>query len=371
MKIAQICPYDFSRPGGVKSHILSLSSQLSKLGHEVKIIAPNINKDLVAESNIVFFGKNRSLNFGGTKIDINIALGDEWRELRAFIRKEKFDVIHFHTIWNPLLPFQVRLLSLKGTKHIATFHDTPKSLWVGKTIMPLMARLIFPFIDQIISVSESQSKFINRFSSRDISIIPNGIDLDQFKGSITEKRYKNTLLFLGRLEPRKGVFYAIKAFEKLKTKNPDLKLIIAGDGDQRVEIESYISANQIQDITLLGFVSEIEKIKLLQQSSIYLATAIYGESFGIVLLEAMAAGIPMAGFANEGYKNIITPEISPYFKEPKDIIGLCEAAQSLFSNDSQRDNIALNGISQARDYDWKFIANDIENLYNQLIKNQT
>jgi phosphatidyl-myo-inositol alpha-mannosyltransferase len=363
MKIAQICPYDFSRPGGVKSHILSLSSQLSKLGHEVKIIAPNINKDLVAESNIVFFGKNRSLNFGGTKIDINIALGDEWRELRAFIRKEKFDVIHFHTIWNPLLPFQVRLLSLKGTKHIATFHDTPKSLWVGKTIMPLMARLIFPFIDQIISVSESQSKFINRFSSRDISIIPNGIDLDQFKGSITEKRYKNTLLFLGRLEPRKGVFYAIKAFEKLKTKHTGLKLIIAGDGDQRSEIESFISTHQLTDVTLLGFVSEIEKIKLLQQSSIYLATAIYGESFGIVLLEAMAAGIPIAGFANEGYKNIITQEMSPYFSNPKDLDSLVDSVDQLLSNQSLLDNLAKSGLHNVQKYDWRVISKEIEKLY--------
>ncbi len=363
MKIAQVCPYDFSRPGGVKSHILSLSSHLSKLGHEVKVIVPNIHKELINEPNIYFFGKNRSVNIGGTKIDVNVALGSEWRELKAFLKAEQFDVIHFHTIWNPLLPFQIRYLSLKHTKHVATFHDTPKSAWIGKTVMPIMAKLIFPFLDQIISVSKSQSRFISRFSKRKISIIPNGIDLDQFQPDETVMRLENTLLFLGRLEPRKGIFYALEVFKQLKKRHPKLKLIIAGDGDERTEVLKFIAKHQLKDVWLLGFVTEEEKIRLLRQATIYLATALYGESFGIVLLEAMACGTPVVGFANTGYKNVITEEMRPYFSEPQDEEGLIKATEAILTDSNIGTQISTLGLAEVKKYNWTHVAKQIEKLY--------
>lgn len=363
MKIAQVCPYDFSRPGGVKSHILSLSAQLRKLGHEVKIIAPNINSDLINESNTHFFGRNRSLNFGGTKIDVNIALGLEWHELKTFLKEEKFDIIHFHTIWNPFLPFQIRYLSQKNTKHVATFHDTPKSVWIGKTVMPIMAKFIFPFLDQIISVSQSQSKFISHFSSKKINIVPNGIDLDQFRTSNQIRRDENTLLFLGRLEPRKGVMYALQVFAKLKVKHPDLQLIIAGDGDEKSIVEAYIDNHNLKDVSLRGFVSEDEKVRLLQQATVYLATAVYGESFGIVLLEAMATGTPIAGFANDGYKNIVTEEMSQYFATPHDMENLTTATGQLLSSVELRYGLKILGLAEVQKYDWRAIAKKIAEFY--------
>lgn len=363
MKIAQVCPYDFSRPGGVKSHILSLSSHLSKLGHEVKIIVPNIHKELINEPNIYFFGKNRSVNIGGTKIDVNVALGSEWKALKTFLHSEKFDIIHFHTFWNPFLPFQIRFLSPKNTKHIATFHDTPKSRWVGENVMPLAARIIFPFLDQIISVSESQSKFINRFSSRPISIIPNGIDLEQYYQNGAVIRQDHTLLFLGRLEPRKGVFYALEVFKRLKEIHPQLKLIIAGDGDEKSQVRAYIDQHHLKNVWLLGFVTEEEKIRLLGQCTVYMATAIYGESFGIVLLEAMATGTPCAGFANEGYKNILTQEMLHYFPSPKDIKSLTNATEELLANKTLRTQVTTLGLEEVKKYNWSLVAKQIRELY--------
>ena len=368
MKIAQVCPYDFSRPGGVKSHILSLSKQLSLLGHEVKILAPNINSTQITERNIHFFGKNRSLNIGGTKIDVNVALGSERLALKSFLESERFDIIHFHTIWNPLLPLQVRWLSRSKTKHIATFHDTPKSAWIGKTIMPLMAKLLFPFLDQIISVSQSQSKFISRFSSRSIRIIPNGIDLDQFKTKNEAKPDENTLLFLGRLEPRKGVIYALEVFKRLKVTHPDLQLVIAGDGDERPLVKAYIDEHRLKDVSLLGFVSEEEKIRLLQQATVYMATAVYGESFGIVLLEAMAAGTPIAGFANDGYKNVITTEMSPYFAVPHDVENLVIATKELLSSVELKDQMTTLGLAEVQKYDWQILAKQIAKCYEDATK---
>lgn len=364
MKIALVCPYDFSRPGGVKSHIVSLSKHLTIIGHHVKIIAPNINAKMVEEHNVYFFGRSRSLNLGGTKIDINIALRDEKKTLKEFLKKESFDVIHYHTIWNPLLPFQI--LKYSNTKQIATFHDTPKSEFVGRWIMPAAAKGIFSFLDQIISVSKSQSAFISRFSKRKIHIIPNGIDLEEIKSiaPATSERDDDyfQMFFLGRLEPRKGAMHALKAFHELKERFPKMKLIMAGDGDGRAEIEKYIADQRLVDVELLGFVDEVTKYKLLKESDIYLAPALYGESFGIVLLEAMAVGTPIAGYANAGYKNVTTEEMMECFAEPGELAQFIKCIESLLSVE-KRSFLAEHGLEEVKKYDWEVVSKEVEKIY--------
>ncbi|WP_370090161.1 glycosyltransferase family 4 protein [Ekhidna sp.] len=364
MKIALVCPYDFSRPGGVKSHIVSLAKHLAMIGHQIKILAPNINVNLVEEKNVHFFGRNRSVNIGGTKIDVNIALGEEKKALKSFLEKEKFDIIHYHTIWNPLLPFQV--LRHSKTKQVATFHDTPKSQFVGDWIMPTVARGIFTFLDQIISVSKSQSGYISRFSKREIHIIPNGIDLEEIASIAPEKSSRNDeffqLFFMGRLEPRKGVMHALKAFHQLKLRYPKMKLVIAGDGDGRAEVEKYIADHSLQDVEMLGFVDEKTKYRLLKESEIYLAPALYGESFGIVLLEAMAVGTPIAGYANAGYKNVITHEMMDGFAEPEKLDQFVSCIENLIPS-PKREALAKHGLEEVKKYDWAEVSKKINSIY--------
>ncbi len=366
MKIAQVCPYDFSRPGGVKNHIESLSKYLRRLGHEVKIIAPAPN---VNQAEVYHFGRNRSLNLGGTKIDINIALGEEKDALKTFIDEEQFDIIHFHTFWNPALPFQIRRYS--KAKHIATFHDTPKSEWVGKTVMPLAAKMVFGYMDEIISVSETQSSYIRRFSNRKIHIIPNGIDLNSYNQAVEPiskfQDGKFNILFLGRLEPRKGLIYALESFKTLKQENPNLRLIVAGDGDEGLMAEQFISENQLEDIELLGFVSEEEKLQLLKTADLYLSPAIYGESFGIVLLESMAMGTPMAGFANSGYLNVLTKEQKRFFVKPEDTQSLTKSIYWLMQNEEEREVLKMIGENEVRKYDWKSISKNIQSIYHSIL----
>jgi len=366
MKIAQVCPYDFSRPGGVKNHIESLTKYLIHGSHDVKIITPLPDTN---QPNVYHFGANRSLNLGGTKIDINIALGKDRKALKNFLKEEKFDVIHFHTFWNPALPFQVRRYS--QAKHVATFHDTPKSEWIGKTVMPLAAKAVFNLMDAVISVSNSQASYINRFSKYPISIIPNGIDLEYYQQPIEpDSRFmdgKFNLLFLGRLEPRKGLIYALKSFKILKKENPDLRLIIAGDGDESVLAEAFIRENNLEDIELLGFVSEEEKLQLLKTADLYLAPAIFGESFGIVLLEAMAAGTPIAGFANAGYLNVLNQEQQKFFSSPKDLAGLTSYIRLLIKDQNTREQLISIGKKEVEKYDWKLLTEDILEVYRKLI----
>ena len=183
MKIAQVCPYDFSRPGGIKNHIIGLSRALRMMGNEVYIITPTASGAISEEFQGVFqFGKKRSTTSRSTKIDLSIALGGQAKSLREHLKREQYDIIHYHNGWTPFLSYQVRFISFfKRTRHIATFHDTPTDTWIGrnllgKVLMPFGAFIMSFLIDEGISVSNSQSKYIRPTFFKPLHIIPNGIE---------------------------------------------------------------------------------------------------------------------------------------------------------------------------------------------------
>lgn len=363
MKIAQVCPYDFFRHGGVKTHILQLSEALRAHGHEVKIIAPKTG-DQEQDGNIFFFGKNYSLGFGGTKIDVNACLGKERKRLQQFLNDEQFDLIHFHTIWNPLLPWQVLRLAARVRK-VATFHDTPGRgpipRFLGRYVMPWAARFVFRYLDGIISVSASQAAYLTRQSNRKVHIIPNGLDLTAAK-PCQSRGDKLRVLFLGRLEPRKGILEALTAYQNLCFKMP-AEMIVAGEGALLKQAQLFVSENQLTDVSFVGAVTDPEKWALLASTDVYIASALYGESFGIVLLEAMASGVPMAGFLNEGYRNVLSAKQAAYFATPGDVAGLTSALREVATNDGLRNDLIAEGRRVVQAYDWQTLVLQVLEVY--------
>lgn len=366
MKILQVCPYNFSRPGGVRTHILGLSEALRDKGHDAKIVVPKQSDTEDYGSDIYAFGRNMGLAFGGTKIDLNICIGKEYRELKKFLKEEKFDVVHYHTIWNPFLAFQVRMI-FRGHQ-VATFHDTPSDSrigrFLGRWVMPLMGKVIFNWLDQIISVSETQKKCISRFSNRDIRIVSNGIA--PLKIGTTIAKYhdgKFNLLFLGRHEPRKGVMDAIKAFEIYSKNHTSSRLIVAGEGKETEMAMEYCVKNKLtQKIEFLGRVSGKERHNLLATVDVYLAPALYGESFGIVLLEAMQAGVPLVGYANDGYKELLTSEQLDYFVSPSNISDLAKVISKI-QDENSLTKLRQIGHSHVEKYEWSQLVSPVEKLY--------
>tara|TARA_B100001250_G_C19577730_1_gene690560 strand:- start:188 stop:871 length:684 start_codon:yes stop_codon:yes gene_type:complete len=227
-------------------------------------------------------------------------------------------------------------------------------------------------MDAIISVSETQASYINRFSKREIFIIPNGIDLQEYNKPLDPiAKYsdgKFNLLFLGRLEERKGLIYALKSFRSIKEQNEHIRLIIAGDGDERTIAEEFIKLNNLRDVEMLGFVSEQDKLKLLKICDLYVAPALFGESFGIVLLEAMAMGTPIAGFANQGYLNVLSDEQQKFFAHPGDSEGLTQCIIKLMTSKELLNSLSEHGHEIVKHYDWKIHTKTIEKIYSQLIK---
>ena len=162
--------------------------------------------------------------------------------------------------------------------------------------------------------------------------------------------------------------YALKAYQNLRSENENIRLIIAGDGQERSLVESFMRDHPTDDIEFLGQVDEATKYNLLKTANLYLATAIYGESFGIVLLEAMASGLPMVGFGNEGYLNIISDQWQEYFPSPKDLKNLTLGIKKMIQDEGIRKKMRDWGIEEVKKYDWKILAKEIETIYTDSLK---
>lgn len=370
MKIAQVCPYNYFRSGGVQTHINHLADCFRKKGHEVKIITPRIKSIENKDKNIICFGASAKVSMMKTQGEISIAIGKIRNPVRELLDKERFDVIHFHEPIVPIMSLQI--LSESQALNIATYHAAFPNTIVGKSLGTLylpLAKYMLRFLDGVIAVSEVPAKQLRDISTSKIDIIPNGFDLSIYKETIKPiKKYldgKVNILFLGRLDKRKGVTYLLRAYRKLKDRFDNVRLIIAGKGNEQEGLDRQIKKYNIQDVEMLGFVSEEEKYRLFKTCDVYCSPALYGESFGIVLLEAMAAGKPVLAFANPGYKTVLKGRGSLLLVKPKDIIGLAEKLEVLCKDKELRDVMGKWGLEEVKQYSWDKVSEQILKYYKE------
>ena len=368
MKICLVSPYDYTYPGGVVSHIKQLASQLTLKGHTVKIIAP-VHSVPEGSENLIAMG--RPIPFPGvdtvTRISLSIWLTSR---VRKVLQKEQFDVIHLHEPLSPFVPLAVLLES--NSVNIGTFHAFHGS----KHIYQFTKYLLRPFhkkLDGHIAVSEPARKFIHKSFPADYTIIPNGIDYNHFnKVKPTLNQFddgKINLLFVGRLEKRKGLPNLLNAYAILKWHYPQLRLIIVGPGTLNFDCHSIISSRNLQDLVFATGVSYDELPQYYQAADIFCAPSLGGESFGIVLLEAMAAGTPIVATDIDGYRDILTNEKEGILVHPGNPQSLADGISRLITDSRLRSIMSLNGPKTAAKYEWKKIADQIEKYYFTLLKN--
>lgn len=303
MKIGLVCPYNFFRHGAVQKLIESLDAELTRRGHEVRIITPRPRSYKgEAPERMIFVGQSAKWVTPLKTIN-EIGASFETDEMDEMFEAEKFDLLHVHEPEIPVLGAQIAARA--NCPIVATFHATMPDTTVSKLIELLRipyAKSIFKKIAYMTAVSDTAARFVDEWSVLPVEIVPNYIDIKYFKYAPEGvKRDDKTILFLGRLEKRKGARYLIKAFAELAQHDKNVKLVIAGDGSEREKLESWVENNNVPRVTFLGAVSEAKKLKLLHQAALFCSPAIYGESFGIVLLEAMASGLPTVAGDNPGY----------------------------------------------------------------------
>lgn len=378
MNIIQVCPYDLSIPGGVQTHVTQLSNELVRKNHKVKVFAPDSAKsDLERNFNceVIHITSSKRVPWWGTSIDVSMLTAVQKKNIQLFFQDFKPDVIHFHTVWNPVMQTQLLWMVPDSVKKVGTFHDTPPDRGLGKYIganlMKIGAKYYLPKMDEIISVSETQAKAMGANPQNlpdNFRILPNGIDAEAGR-NLTRKPASDggfQIIFIGRFENRKGVFELLEIYRRLQQEqlNKKISLKLVGHGPQLTEIKNFINEHALQEVTIHNNANDQEKNQLLLESDLMVAPALYGESFGIVLLEAMALGVKVAGYGNAGYLTIGRKYGVENFPPPGEIDALFELVKKHIDSSEEMDEKLINkGLKIAANYDWKLIAREIEKVY--------
>lgn len=362
MKIAEICPYDFYQPGGVQFHIRDLSARFRDLGHEVTIVAPHSNREHADDPDVVHVGTCRGVNFNKTHFEISIARGADKRRLDDLFAPDRFDVIHFHTIWTPLMPAQILRRARCAT--VATFHDTPPDTFGGavtRTVFRGLSWYLLRRLDAAIAVSEAPARHLVRAPGKPLHFLPPCTDLSRFaSGPAPIEKYRDgsvNILFLGRLEARKGILEMLRAYERLQREDSmPVRLIVAGNGELLPDVQRYISEKGLEAVELVGAVDDEAKRRLFATCDIFCSPALYGESFGIVLVEAMASGKPVVAAANRGYVSVMQGEAARFLARPGDTDDLYRKLRTLVEDPALRKALGKWGRRTAPQYDCRAVA---------------
>jgi phosphatidylinositol alpha-mannosyltransferase len=375
MKIALVSPYDFAYPGGVANHISALEYQLTKMGHEVKVIAPASKVVPDFGDKFIPIGKPRPIPTSGSIARITISLRLASR-IKAVLAEENFDIIHLHEPFMPMLCTAV--LRFSNTANVGTFHAFQHSLgylarlWsgynFGRPISTIMLKRRARKLNGKIAVSKPAMEFASKYVPGYYTVIPNGIDLDHFSPNVSPIDEfcdgKVNILFVGRLEKRKGVNYLLGAYKRVKQEISNSRLIIVGPGTRlRGKYEKQVKRSGLKDVVFVGHVSYDELPRYYRTADIFCAPATGWESFGIILLEAMAMGKPIVASNIDGYASLVTHGVEGLLVPPKDKKMLAQALITLMASQSLRQEMGARGRVKAADYSWEHIARRVLDYY--------
>jgi len=371
MKIALVSPYDFAYPGGVANHISALERQFTKMGHEVKVIAPASKVVPDFGDKFIPIGKPRPIPASGSIIRVTISLRLA-STIKAVLDQENFDIIHLHEPFMPMLC--TAILRFSHTANIGTFHACQgrPGYNFGRPISTIMLKRRNRKLNGKIAVSKPAMEFASKYVPGYYTIIPNGIDLDHFSPNVSPIDEfcdgKVNILFVGRLEKRKGVNYLLKAYKRVKQEISNSRLIIVGPGTRlRGKYEKQVKRSGLKDVVFVGYVSYDELPRYYRTADIFCAPATGRESFGIILLEAMAMGKPIVASNIEGYANLVTHGVDGLLVPPKHEEKLAQSLITLMASESLRQEMGAKGRVKAADYGWEHIARRVLNYYVRLL----
>jgi len=367
MKIALVSPYDFAYPGGVTHHISCLEHQLTLMGHQVKVIAPASRRVPDFGDRFIPIGKPRPIPASGSIIRITISLRLA-STIKAVLDRENFDIIHLHEPFMPMLCTAV--LRFSHTVNVGTFHACHgrPGYNFGRPVSTIMLKRRRRKLDDKIAVSKPAMEFASKYVPGDYTIIPNGVDLEHFSPDVSPiDKFcdgKLNILFVGRLESRKGANYLIKAYKQVKEELPNSRLIVVGPGTRlRRKYERQVKRNRLEDVVFVGYAPYAELPRYYKTADIFCSPATGRESFGIALIEAMAVGKPIVASNIDGYASVMTHGAEGLLVPPKDKKALAQALISLMTNESLRQQMGARGRLTAEGYDWKHIAQRVLDYY--------
>jgi phosphatidylinositol alpha-mannosyltransferase len=377
MKIALVSPYDYPYPGGVVKHIFYLDREFRRLGHDVRIIAA-CSDDVgeVPQQVIKVSGSIAHIPFAGSVGRITLS-PRVYRRVKKILKREQFDIIHIHEPLTPALPLSVlRHVPLSPQSVVVgTFHAYRESNHPGYEYVKPILEPFFNRLDGRIAVSEVVRDLLDSYFPDDYRIIPNGIDLERFGDPALRPigRFddgKLNVLFVGRLDKRKGFKYLLRAFAQVKKAVPQVRLMVVGayDKEDKAPFVLYAREHRLRDVRFIGYVSEDDLSRYYRTCHVFCAPSTGFESFGIILLEAMAAGKPIVASDIDGYRGVLDDGKEGLLVQPEDERHLADALIYLLEDPALRGRMGCQGQTKAADYSWPKVAQQVLDYYRELLE---
>src|SRR5512146_1376432 len=367
MKIGLVSPYVYPQPGGVAQHVRFLYENLRLRGHDVRILTASHGPQRASEGDILRIGVGFSMPTNGSVGTLTFSpryIG----QVRTLLERERFDLLHFH---EPFVPFlSLFLLRESRSVNVATFHayaGFSPSYELGSRVMGGYAARL----PGRIAVSAAARHFIDRFFPGDYKVIPNGVDTAKFARAVPIARWQDgtkNILFVGRFEPRKGLLDLLKAYRLLRKTGCQCRLLIVGGGPQEREARRYVLISRLGGVEFLGRVSDEERDALFKTADVYCSPATGRESFGIVLLEAMAAGTAIVCSDIHGYKGVARRDREALLVPPHDSKDLAAARGRVLGDDELRARMGASGVERAAEFSWERVTAKVEDYYGFVIR---
>jgi phosphatidylinositol alpha-mannosyltransferase len=356
MRVGLVCPYDWSAPGGVRQHVSDLALSLIELGHYVNVLTPAASEEELPPY-VTSAGLAIGLPYNGSVARIKFD-PPAFSRTREWIRKNKFDILHLHEPASPS-PSIIAAWSARGPI-VATHHTSNQRSYAAKN----MQFLLQPMMEKIaarIAVSEDAKQTMIKHFGGDAVIIPNGVRVSDFT-KFPAKAIDNgpfRILFLGRMdESRKGLSVFLTALEKVVEVYPNIICEIVGPGEVR-EINPKIKDNLI----FKGMLTTLEKARAYAHSDVYIAPNLGGESFGIVLLEAMSAGAVVLASDLPAFKRVLNDGAAGALFETANSQSLANELILLLGDVERRKKLRISGFNRAKEFDWPNIVKQVLDVY--------
>jgi len=369
MKVGILLDGNPDFPGGIQTYVKGLYQFLQKAGHQAVIIAGGEEGESEKKGfKVARVGKSPTLPGIGTQISAYTDwIGKE--EIEKITEKERLEILHLQGMFGVL---GMRFLDHTRTPSVATFHN-----YLEPERLPVSLPLLFPLMDHYIkkldgriAISQPALEFANQVSPGEYAVIPPGIDLERFKNTYRNRfptKRSITILYVGRLDKRKGILFLLKAFKKLREEVSDVGLVIVGGGPLEAKAKEFAAKNNLKGVRFVGFVHEEELPRFFAEADLYCAPATHGESFGIVLLEAMASGLPVVAFANAGYREVLKGEGAEFLVPPEDVEGLAEVLIILAKDEELRKRMSRWSLKEVEQYSWDNVGPRILKVYNDVL----
>lgn len=364
LKIGIVSPYGYPHPGGVNEHVRFTYEAMLRMGHDPWIITSKYGRERESEGHVIRLGTGWAAPANGSVGRVTLGLRFK-HQAREVLATHRFDILHFH---EPFVPFlSPTMLDASETVNVATFHafgGFSPSYWIGSRFAGALAAKL----DGRIAVSGAARHFINRYFPGDYQIIPNGVDLERFANAEPFEELRDgilNILFVGRFEERKGLIHLLKAYHRLRKRKVDARLLVIGAGPKLREYKRFVGLRGIRDVEWLGRVSDEDKVRHFASADIFCAPNTGQESFGIVLLEAMAAGVPIVASDIHGFKRVLERNVQGLLVEPRNPRALAAALYTLARDPDLRHEMGEAGRARAPEFSWDRVTERIVDFYQE------